>query len=762
MGGDARVVVTGIGLLSALGSDPGAVLRAMVAGRSGIRAATRFPLAGLSSRLAGEVPAADRSAALAAGGGATYDEAALYAAFAGRRAVADAGLSAEALWGGGAGLALGTCNGGIRSLEAQWRLEALDPERTAHYPFYRQGEDTARLLGLGGPVVTVTTACTAGGSAIGLAVDLLRGGHAEVMLAGGTDPLARVVYAGFHALRALSPSPCVPYGQPAGLSLGEGAALLVLEPLERARERGARIYAEILGYGLSDDGYHATAGHPEGAGLAAAVAMALAAAGLRADDVAYVNAHGTGTLANDAPELRGLARALGPAFARTPVSSSKGSFGHALGAAAAMEFATSVAAVGRGLLPALPPSAPREGCEAADLVRGTPRPTRAKVMLKVNSAFGGHNCAILSRVGAAPEEPGPGGSGTPAGQGRIAVVGRGLVAPAGCLRGALLDRLPTAPPAGGRCGFVLKDAWPALYERRMNPLVQFCLGAARQALDDAAWEPDGVGLLLGTARGSLQSTARYLGSVYRDGPASASAIDFPYMVHNSALGKLAEKLGLRGFGASFCTGGHEGLAGLLYATERLRQGAPPRCLVGAADERSPLDDAIDEAEGLGGAACARTEGACFLALAAEDDADGPPLAYVGGSALVSAPAGGAAAAALERALARAGVPAAALDFVLLQVPARPGEADTQRHAVCALCPEVPVADFGPQVGYAPSMGSLLHVWLAIDLLRAADGDPLAAARRAGLDPWARPRRGVAAVASVGIGGQGAATVMLRP
>jgi 3-oxoacyl-[acyl-carrier-protein] synthase II len=242
------------------------------------------------------------------------------------------------------------------------------------------------------------TACSAGAMAIGCALDLVRRGRAQVALAGGAEPLSTLTLYGFQALRALSPEPCRPFdADRRGLSLGEGAAILVLEELGAARARGATILAELAGFGATADGHHMTAPAPDGEGAARATLAALADAGLAPTEIDYVNAHGTGTPHNDPAEAAALRRVFAGRTERLPVSSTKSQLGHTLAAAGALEAAATVLALGAGFVPAtVTLLRPDPACEL-DHVAGSPRRAQLRAALSSSFGFGGNNAVLALR-----------------------------------------------------------------------------------------------------------------------------------------------------------------------------------------------------------------------------------------------------------------------------------------------------------------------------------------------------------------------------
>jgi len=253
----------------------------------------------------------------------------------------------------------------------------------------------ARELGFAGINTMIPAACAAGNYALAHAVDVLRAGRAELMLAGGADAFSRITYAGFARLGAIAPERCQPFDRRRqGMIPGEGAAVLVLEPFDAARRRGARIYAEVAGYGLSCDAHHMTAAHPEGDGAVRAMSRALADAGLAPEQVSYISAHGTGTPTNDRLEAIAVGRVFGAGM-RVPISSIKSMLGHTMGAASAIEAAVCALAVATDEIP------PTMGLEDPendfDYVPNEARRLRVEVAMNNAYAFGGNNASTIFR-----------------------------------------------------------------------------------------------------------------------------------------------------------------------------------------------------------------------------------------------------------------------------------------------------------------------------------------------------------------------------
>jgi 3-oxoacyl-[acyl-carrier-protein] synthase II len=395
-----RALVTGLGATTSVGAGRASLLEAMRSGRHGIGPLTLFDASGYRSRLVGQAPDPAPPARLGRFGRCSRAD--LFALEAAAEAALDAGLDGADLEG--AAVVLGTGTGGwLRTERYLERLRRLGEHRApaawlvAHQPA-GSTDVVANRLGARGARASLMTACSSSATAIGLGADLIRLGRASVVLAGGTDSLSRLTLGGFSALRALDEGPCRPFHRErGGLTLGEGAAVLVLEEEGRARRRGARVYAELAGYGTSADAHHLTAPDPEGRGAVLCMEAAMRDAGLLPEEIDYVNAHGTGTPQNDAVEAAALRAVFGARSASLPVSSTKAMTGHALGAAGAIEAAICVLAISEGLIPpTLRLDDPAPEC-ALGHVALEARPARLSAVLSNSFAFGGNNTTLALR-----------------------------------------------------------------------------------------------------------------------------------------------------------------------------------------------------------------------------------------------------------------------------------------------------------------------------------------------------------------------------
>ena len=398
-----RVVVTGLGTLTALGFGPADHEAALRSGRTAQAAITRFDTTGFRTASGGQC-----------------DEVRLDRELLGRwPAAALRGLGVDTrmlLWATAAALedarlapsrplpaVMGTTLEGFWQAE-QWHEERVrkalsraHPRRLRHTTSGAQLSAVAGILGVPFEPMVVSNACATGVSAIGRLFRRIRSGACDAGLAGGYDTLTRFIHIGFDSLGALTPGSCAPFDRNrSGFFLGDAAGVLVLESLDSARRRGARIRGELLGYGESADSYHATHPEPEGKGIARAIRSCLESAGVAPSEVDYVNAHGTATPANDAAEAKGLLAALGEGHGRrVAVSSTKALVGHTLGAAGAVEQCFCILALEKGFLPVQGNLAEPDPACPLNLVRspqGAPR-----LALNNASGFGGANGVLLSR-----------------------------------------------------------------------------------------------------------------------------------------------------------------------------------------------------------------------------------------------------------------------------------------------------------------------------------------------------------------------------
>ncbi|HLL20698.1 MAG TPA: beta-ketoacyl-[acyl-carrier-protein] synthase family protein, partial [Kofleriaceae bacterium] len=412
----------------------------------------------------------------------------------------------------------------------------------------------AEALGVHGPRLTVSTACASSTNAIGLALDLLALDAADVVIAGGADVLTPLVHAGFGALGVLAEGKCAPFSEPPGTTLGEGAGFLVLG-------RSGHAALHVLGYGLSADAFHDTGPDPTGAGVVRGLRAALSHAGMSPDAVDYVNAHGTGTRANDPAEWRAIRHVLGVRAIAVPVSSSKSFLGHAQGAAGVLETIATLISLEDGCVPPTQRHVGARPNTPPDVVTGaTARRARCEVALKASSGFGGANCAIV--IARAPHD-------LQTQRRPIYLAGGAVVEPPGDLAGLAVD--PRGLDLQTRC---------------LTASVSRALADAQRALRGDA--RDRTGLVVGLVEASRESDAGLAASIAAHGYRGLSANLFARQVLNAAPGTCARLLGVRGPHSVLSAGAATGLVAFVYAAELLATRGDVDAIVAAG---------VDEAQG---------------------------------------------------------------------------------------------------------------------------------------------------------------------
>jgi 3-oxoacyl-[acyl-carrier-protein] synthase II len=400
-----RVVVTGVGLTTALGATREESWRRMLSGECGLRPVSVFETADYRSRIAAEVDidAVDEGfSPLERRRHARGDRIGLRAA---AEAIEHAGLLDSPIDRSRVGIFFGSGTGDLLRNERFYRtwlstgIERARPSDAWNHFTSTPVDAVAARFGFEGPRACVVAACASSTIAIGRAVEAVRCGRADVALAGGTDALSRLTFTGFNLLRLMDPEPCRPFDRSrGGMNIGEGAGILVLEDLEHARRRGATIHAEVAGHSLICEAFHPTAPEPEGRSVASLVQLALDDARLDAAEVDHINAHGTATPQNDAAESRAFQRVFGDRLGGVPVTSIKSMIGHCLGASGAVEAAVTALTVARGVIP---PTIHHQETDAAcpvDVVANQPREVRVRCAVSTSLGFGGNDSAIVLRA----------------------------------------------------------------------------------------------------------------------------------------------------------------------------------------------------------------------------------------------------------------------------------------------------------------------------------------------------------------------------
>jgi len=600
--GVRRVAVTAMGIVSPLGAGLAATLAALREGRDCVSEVTAFDTSKCRSKTAGQVasppaPASKREARL-------HRASHMMIHAVREMAAGDPRFVPEAM-------VIGTTSGGMSFGETFYRAQVSGKRLrnraalVANYPPQKAPMDAMEAVGFCVPLQIIANACASGTNAIGHAFHLVRAGLKRRVLCGGYDVISEMVYVGFDSLQASTTEKVRPFDKArSGLVLGEGAAVLALEDLDSALERGAPILAEITGYGISTDNHHLTQPHPSGIGPEMAMRRALEDAALTDAEVDYINAHGTATPFNDASEGAAIAKIFG---ARVPVSSTKAMMGHALGAAGAVEAVFGVLAIRNGFLP---PNINHRGSDPAwdlDIVANVAREVQVGCVVSNSFGFGGTNASIVieearlethanGNARTAPAQPRP----------MIAnIIGTGCVTPLGKSSEETTRRLHAgerAPltevrnPESGRIfsaalvppeftAHLARD--PRLRRASAISLLAAAAGTAAIAESGVQFSPEKksrLAVVFGVSSGGVQYTRRFYEQIVKQGANAASPLLFPETVYNAPASHLAAMLGVDGATYTLVGDGTAGLQALEFGAQLIATGDADHALVVAAEE----------------------------------------------------------------------------------------------------------------------------------------------------------------------------------
>jgi 3-oxoacyl-[acyl-carrier-protein] synthase II len=625
------IVVTGLGAVTALGKTARETWERILTGERGLRELTLFDPGEVRTRIVAEVPVASPASRTVS----RTSELALRAA---REAIADAQLDVRSRR---VGFVLGGTTAGMLETEsvlatllsterarASGVVDAAREEALSRMLSHPLSAPTDRLVLELGPFArarSLSSACSSGANALAVGATWLELGLVDAVVCGGADSLCRVTLSGFNALGALDPNGARPFDvRRRGLTLGEGAAIMVLERAEDARARNKRVVCNLLGWASRSEAHHIT--NPEATGEAPLRAMqaALSRAGLTPADVDYVNAHGTGTPLNDPMETRALARLFGERLEHVPVSSQKGMIGHTLAAAGAIEAVITALAIEHGVMP---PTGgleePDPECRLSHVLRATRRPLRAAI--SSSFGFGGMDTAlVLGNVERAPvAAPRPA-------KRSVIVTGIAALTPAGMFVGEDVADIPER--AGIARALVVElppDALDADRARRLDRASQLAAVATGHALAQAGM-PAGtsedarrdVGIVLGIAFGAVDATAEFMRRLRDKGARMVRPAEFPSLVPSSPAGHVSIYHGLGGPAVVVADLAASGECAIAQASELIRAGDVDRVCAGGIEERSAIvEEVLSVVFGAGEPArrdVARREGGAILVLANAD------------------------------------------------------------------------------------------------------------------------------------------------
>jgi 3-oxoacyl-[acyl-carrier-protein] synthase II len=399
---DKRIVITGVGVISPIGNQKDLFWNALISGTSGVSEVTSFDTSPFKVHKGCFVKNFNYDDYVSNGSSREIGKGSQFAIAAAKLAIEDSKVDLNNLDPERAGVSIGTTAGEIQILEKvnyirhEKGADSVDPGLFLKHPCVNMPSSISIEFGFKGPSTIIPTACAAGNYAIGYACDLIKLGRADIMLAGGSDPFSKVAFVGFSRLNAIAPDICQPFDKDRkGLLVGEGAGMLVLESLEGALARNANIYAEILGYGLSCDGYHITIPHPEGNGVTSAMEKALKSAKIKPEDVQYMSAHGTGTVANDKAETISIKKVFGEHAKNLAISSIKSMLGHTMGAASAIEAVACALAIKEGVVPPTINYETKDPECDLDFVPNVKREMQVDIAMNNAYAFGGNNSSLI-------------------------------------------------------------------------------------------------------------------------------------------------------------------------------------------------------------------------------------------------------------------------------------------------------------------------------------------------------------------------------
>lgn len=554
-----RVYIGGAGIITPLGQGLAATEAALRANYSALRPLDLFALLHGEALPVGQVRGLEEDLSC-------LPRTHCLARMAAMEALADGGGPPDAI-------ILGTTTGGILTTEQLLRDKVGSKERYRYHGLHSVADHLAREIGCTGPALVVSTACSSGAVAIGMALSLLRSGQAKRVLVGGVDSLCRLTYFGFHSLQLVDREGCRPLdADRQGMAVAEGAAMLLL-----TTERPDQPLAELLGAGLSCDAYHPAAPHPEGRGAFMAMQAALADAGLGPANIDYLSLHGTGTVENDLAE----SRAVNALFGTPPaLSSIKGATGHTLAASGAIEAVVAMMAVSRDLLPA------NTGCQHPDPALGLlplvqPVSRRTTAVLSNSFGFGGNNgCLVITKPDSFPAPAQARASAL------LAVHGCSCLSGAGS-RAATMARLALGVPVTGTLDLAaISENLPPALVRRLKRLPRMTLALALAAQKDSGLEEKPSSVFMGTGWGALSETYDFLTRLADSGEQFPSPTDFVGSVHNGPAAQAAMMFGATGANIT-TSGGDCSFEQALLAAELMMQEGSGSCLVIGADEGHP-------------------------------------------------------------------------------------------------------------------------------------------------------------------------------
>ena len=631
---NTRCVVTGLGLINAIGNNVNECWENALAGKTGIDVVKSVNADECYANLGAEVECAELD---------KYDDvdrASRLCLMASEEAFADAAIDMTNEDASRFGVIMGSCVGGVVSIE-NYVVNGQNTDDIRKMTISSIANHVANKVGAGGVISNVGNACAAGTIPIAYACELIRAGVADMFIVGGADAFASVPFAGFTALHALSEQPCSPFNHCNGITLGEGAGAIVVESYEHAQKRNAKIYCDVLAAGISSDAHHITAPREDGVGQMYAIRTAIAKSGVDPKNIGYVNAHGTGTGKNDNAEFLSLHTIFDETNANLSVSSTKSMVGHCLGAAGAIEAVYAIKALTENKIP------PTIGYSEEDLVTlaekagkidfmpNTMKEKELDYVMSNSFAFGGSNASII--FGKNPGDVKETENDQP-----VYITGFGIVSPLGNGTENYIEKVKageTVADKSVRAGvdkpdFDKYDVKMAFY-RKLDKFSLMQVISGLEALKSAGIEieedkAEDYGMIIGTGDGPLTTVYEFQENIVANGTKSGSAFNFPNTVYNAAGGYLSIKTNMRGYNVTVTNGAQSGMSSLCYAYNEIRQNHAKVMLATGTDENSDVMEKLYGQLGLvadgaakiyGGTGMTMSDGSTTVVLETAETAD---------------------------------------------------------------------------------------------------------------------------------------------
>ena len=588
---NTRCVVTGLGMVNAIGANVEECWENALAGKTGIDHVKSVNAdkcyANLGAEIDFELPE-----------NREVDRVSVLCLKASEEAFADSEIEGSIEDPTRFGVIMGSCVGGVVSIE-NYITNGEKTEDINKMTISPIANNVATAFGAKGVITNVGNACAAGAISVAYACELIRAGVADAFIVGGADAFASVPFAGFTALHALSENPCSPFNHSNGITLGEGAGAMIVESYEHAKKRGAHIYCDVLAAGISSDAHHITAPRPDGIGQMYAINRAIEMSGLNKSDIGYVNAHGTGTAKNDEAEFLSLHTIFDNAGGDLSVSSVKSMVGHCLGAAGAIEAVYSVKALVEGKVPPTigyseeDLEALKEKAGDIDFVPNTSREKEMKAVMSNNFAFGGSNASVIFAKDAGEVKE-------TEDDGDVYITGLGIVSPLGNGVENYVNQITanakvegnSAMAEVGKEDFEKFDIKMAFF-RKLDKFSLIQVVSGLEALKEAGivleeGKEEDYGMIIGTGDGPLTTVYEFEDHIAKEGNENGSAFNFPNTVYNAAGGYLSIKTGLRGYNVTVTNGSQSGLQSVAYAYHEIKQNRAQGMLATGTDENSAV------------------------------------------------------------------------------------------------------------------------------------------------------------------------------